>query len=84
MTDNELRTFITKYREALSELCGADAAYFQGDPNVDAIMELITIAVEQDITINRQKAEIEGLIDANDRLLKRIPTATDVVDIKKE
>jgi hypothetical protein len=60
MTDNE---FVDKYQNALSDLCGVDYAYMQGDPAVDTIVELIRLAVEQ-------KAEIERLQKANERFEK--------------
>jgi hypothetical protein len=43
-----------KYVEALNNILGADNAYFQGDKDVDAIVELINI-------VKSQKAEIERL-----------------------
>lgn len=45
---------LEKYVEALNNILGADNAYFRGDKDVDAIVELISIA-------NRQQAEIERL-----------------------
>jgi hypothetical protein len=58
MTDNE---FVDKYQNALSDLCGVDYVYMQGDPAVDTIVELIRLAVEQ-------KTEIERLADHNKQL----------------
>lgn len=37
---------IKKYIEALNNLLGADHAYYQGDENVDAIIEVIVTAKE--------------------------------------
>jgi hypothetical protein len=62
MTDNE---FVGKYQNALSDLCGVDCAYMQGDPAVDTLVELIRLAVEQ-------KAEIERLKDKVKRLQESI------------
>ena len=58
MNNNE---FVEKYITALSNLCGVDYSYMRGDPDVDAIIELISVAVNQEDLINRQKAEIERL-----------------------
>lgn len=54
---------IGKYQNALSNLCGVDYAYMQGDPDVDAIIELIDIFVQQMQTIDEQNAKIEKLQD---------------------
>lgn len=62
MTDNEIVTIdIKKYAEALNNLIGVDSAYLKGDNDVDAIVEIITLAKKMENTINRQKAEIERL-----------------------
>ena len=64
MTDNE---FIGKYQNALSNLCGVEYPYMQGDPDVDAIAELISLYIQQMHIINRQKAEIEAWKDQEQR-----------------
>lgn len=46
---------------ALNNLIGVDCAYFAGDKDVDAIVEIITLAKRMENTINRQTAEIERL-----------------------
>lgn len=62
MTDNESMVInIKKYAEALNNLIGVDSAYFQGDKDVDAIIEVIRIAKQLELTVNRQQAEIERL-----------------------
>ena len=62
MADNEIITVnIEKYAEALNNLIGVDSAYFNGDKDVDAIIEIITIAKKMEGIINRQNAEIERL-----------------------
>ena len=59
MTDNEIiKVDIKKYAEALNNLIGVDSAYLKGDNDVDAIVEIITLAKKMENTINRQKAEI--------------------------
>ena len=59
MTDNEID--VGKYQNALSFLCGVDYSYMRGDSSVDAIAELIALAVEQEAAIKRQQAQIERL-----------------------
>lgn len=49
---------IGKYQEALSNLCGVEYPYMQGDKDVDAIVELIDAYVQQAQIINEQNAEI--------------------------
>ena len=62
MTDTEIKTInIEKYAEALNNLIGVDSAYFNGDKDVDAIVEIISIAKKFESIINHQNAEIERL-----------------------
>lgn len=45
MTDNEIKTVdISKYATALNNLIGIDCEYMKGDPDVDAIVEVIILA----------------------------------------
>ena len=59
-----MKTFnIEKYIEALNSLLGADNAYYQGDKDRDAIVELIVIAnelVEENEALRKQLATLEG------------------------
>lgn len=48
---------IGKYQDALSALCGVDYPYMQGDPDVDAMIELIALVIEQEATIQQQEAK---------------------------
>ena len=59
--DDIIAAKIGKYQDALSNLCGVEYAYMKGDPDVDAIVELIDIYVQQIQTIDEQNAEIERL-----------------------
>lgn len=62
MIDNEIITIdIEKYAKALNNLIGVDSAYFEGDKDVDAIIEIIVMAKKMEGIINRQKAELEDL-----------------------
>lgn len=62
MADAEIiKIDIEKYAEALNNLIGVDSAYFKGDKDVDAIVEVITLAKKYENIINRQKTEIEDL-----------------------
>lgn len=55
-TDDEIIPIdINKYAEALNNLIGVDSAYFNGDKDVDAIVEIITVAKKMEGLINRQK-----------------------------
>lgn len=49
---------IGKYQDALSALCGVDYPYMQGDPDVDAMIELIALAIEQEATIQQIEAKM--------------------------
>ena len=72
MNDNEIITIdIAKYAEALNRLIGADSAYFSGDKDVDAIVEVITLAKKMENIINRQKADIERLEKENSEGFKK-------------
>jgi exonuclease III len=63
LTDEQIVPIdIEKYAEALNNLIGADSAYFKGDKDVDAIVELIVLAKKMERITNRQKAEKEALI----------------------
>lgn len=71
MADAEIiKIDIEKYAEALNNLIGVDSAYFKGDKDVDAIVEVITLAKKYENIINRQKTEIERL-QAEIKKLKR-------------
>ena len=71
MTDKDIKSInIAKYVEALNNLIGVDSAYFKGDKDVDAIVEIITLAKKFEGVINRQKADIERLQE------RRKPTET--------
>jgi predicted RNase H-like nuclease (RuvC/YqgF family) len=59
MKIEDINERVGKYQNALSNLCGVDYAYMQGDPDVDAIIELIDIFVQQMQTIDEQNAEIK-------------------------
>ena len=70
MTDNEIKTIdIEKYVEALNNLLGVDNAYFNGDKDVDAIVEIIVLAKKFEGIIKGQKAEIERLHKALDEAI---------------
>ena len=82
MTDKEIRTIdLEKYIEALNNILGADNAYFRGDKDVDAIVELIGIA-------NRQQAEIEDVRIAaksfKSKYLNAVKTAKELKTVIKE
>lgn len=70
MTDNEIEKIVGKYQEALSDLCGVDYAYMQGDRAVEAIAELIRLYAEQINIIDTQKAEIERLKEDKETFYK--------------
>lgn len=59
--DNTISNKIGKYQNALSNLCGCDYPYMQGDPDVDAITELISIFVQQTQDIEVLNDEIKAL-----------------------
>lgn len=59
MDNDIIAAKIGKYQNALSNLCGVEYAYMQGDPGVDAIVELIDIYVQQMRLIDEQNAEIK-------------------------
>ena len=70
---------IEKYIDALDNLLGVDNAYFRGDSNVDAIVELIKIA-------NGQQAEIERLtskLEKREAELDRLTIYFDEAVVKK-
>ena len=52
---------IEKYAEALNNLIGVDSAYFQGDENVDAIVEVIVAAKKLENRVKELEAEIDEL-----------------------
>lgn len=58
-----MKTFnAEKYIEALNSLLGADNAYYQGDKDRDAIVELIVIAnelVEENEALRKQLETLE-------------------------
>ena len=66
MDNNEID--VDKYQNALSDLCGVDYSYMLGDSAVNAIAELIALAVEQEVIIKRQQAEIESY-ETGERIL---------------
>ena len=53
---------IEKYAEALNNLVGMDSAYFQGDKNVDAIVEVIVAAKKLENRVKELEAEKDALI----------------------
>ena len=56
--DNEIVKFnVQKYIDALDKLIGADHAYYSGDPDVEAIIEIIKIAKDYETIIGRLQAE---------------------------
>ena len=52
---------IEKYTEALNNLIGVDSAYFQGDKDVDALVEVIVAAKKLENRIKELEAEIDEL-----------------------
>lgn len=73
MADEQIKPInIAKYEEALNNLIGVDSAYFKGDKDVDAIVEIITLAKKFEGVINRQKAEIDILIRKKETLRDEI------------
>lgn len=59
---------IEKYIEALNSLLGADNAYYQGDKDRDAIVELIVMAkglAEENAALRK---ELESLEEKNDEI----------------
>jgi hypothetical protein len=58
-----MKTFnAEKYIEALNSLLGADNAYYQGDKDRDAIVELVVIAnelVEENEALRKQLETLE-------------------------
>lgn len=54
---------VEKYARALNNLIGMDSAYFNGDKDVDAIVELVTLAKKMENTIKHQRSEIKKLND---------------------
>ena len=59
---------IEKYAEALNNLIGVDSAYFQGDKDVDAIVELIVAAKKLENRIKELEAENKKLKTENEEL----------------
>lgn len=57
-----------KYIEALNNMLGVDSAYFQGDKDVDALVELIKIANRQQAELDNYSHNIRRLTEANMRL----------------
>ena len=53
---------IEKYAEALNNLIGVDSAYFQGDENVDAIVEVIMAAKKLENRVKELEEEKEALV----------------------
>lgn len=57
---------IEKYIEALNSLLGADNAYYQGDKDRDAIVELIVMAkglAEENAALRKELESLEGKND---------------------
>lgn len=52
---------IEKYAEALNNLIGVDNAYFQGDKDVDAILELIVSAKKLENRVKGLEAEVRKM-----------------------
>lgn len=50
---------IEKYVTALNNLIGMDSAYFTGDENVDALVELVNIASQQQAEIEKLQKQLE-------------------------
>ena len=81
--DEIIAAKIGKYQDALSNLCGVDYAYMQGDPDVDAIVELIDIYVQQIQTIDEQNAEIKvkkKLLEIAEEKFKKLDIQVEVSD----
>lgn len=53
---------IEKYANALNNLIGVDSAYFQGDKDVDAIVEVIVAAKKLENRVKELEAEKDALI----------------------
>lgn len=54
---------IEKYAEALNNLIGVDSAYFQGDKDVDAILELIVAAKKLENRVKELEAEKNNIAE---------------------
>lgn len=64
-----MKTFnAEKYIEALNNLLGSDNAYYQGDKDRDAIVELIVIAKELAEENAALRKELESLEEKNDEI----------------
>lgn len=53
---------IEKYAEALNNLIGVDSAYFQGDKDVNAVVELIVAAKKLEKRVKELEEEKDALI----------------------
>lgn len=53
---------VEKYINALDNLLGSDHAYYAGDPDVDAIVEIIVAAKKLEDRVNELEAEKDTLI----------------------
>ena len=85
MSDNKIKTIdVSKYTEALNNLIGVDSAYFSGDKDVDAIVEIIALAKEFDGIIKFQKTEIDILIRKKETLQDTICELHEEIDRLKE
>lgn len=74
---------IEKYAEALNNLIGVDSAYFQGDKDVDAIVEVIVVAKKLENRVKELEAEKDALIKNYAQCMKDY--ARDIfTDIEKE
>lgn len=71
---------IGKYQDALSALCGVDYPYMQGDPDVDAMIELIALAIEQEATIQ----QIEAKIGVMEKLLNKAEAKLEALQMDNE
>ena len=84
MTDDEIvKIDVQKYIDALDNLIGQDHAYYAGDENVDAIVEIIKIAKNYEYIINHQKVEIKQLSKRSYKLQKSLNQSEDYLNITK-
>ncbi len=74
---------IGKYQNALSALCGVEYPYMQGDPDVDAIVELIELYIQQTETIKELIAELKvkkKLLDIAEEKFEKLDVQVEVSD----
>lgn len=67
---------IEKYVEALNNILGADSAYFKGDSDVDALVELINMVAQLELKATELAKYAEKLEADKKELIKAIGNNT--------